>query len=618
MAAGNIPYLKEQVSLLPLSPGVYQFVNSDGTVIYVGKAKSLRKRVASYFIENHQIAKVRVMVKNIAEIRHIVVYSEADALLLENNLIKTLQPRYNSMLKDDKTYPWIAILNEPFPRVISTRRLVRDGSRYFGPYASVTVQKNILELIKGLYQLRTCSLNLSPAAIARGKYSVCLEYHLGNCKGPCVGYQAQEDYDAGIERIAATLGGDLRSTKQWLEKAMGDAAGAMHYEQAERYRQRLLLLDNYASKSVIVSSTVRNVDVFSMLKDIDAVYCNFVRVVGGRIVNSFTAQFSLGVDEDDKTVLTRVIQQMEGLIQGPLAREVLVPLLPEEALFPDVHFMIPQRGDKAKLLEFSERGAKLYRLERMKNLEIKDPSRHTDRIMEAMRRELHMSVEPRHIECFDNSNLQGTHPVASCVVFRDGKPSRKEYRHFNIKTVVGPDDFASMREIIGRRYGRILDEGGELPDLIVVDGGKGQLSSAYAVLQQLGIAGKVTVVGLAKRIEEVFFPNDPEPYYLDRTGEPLKVIMHLRDEAHRFGITFHRQKRSKAFIKSELESIPGLGDVSVAKLLKRFKTVAAIKKAGHDQLAEVVGDSRAQAVIDFYADNDSDSSKDADSVQDAG
>ena len=604
MPAGNIAYLKEQVALLPLSPGVYQFVNSEGTVIYVGKAKSLRKRVSSYFIENHPIAKVRVMVKNIAEIRHIVVYSESDALLLENNLIKTLQPRYNSMLKDDKTYPWIAIVNEPFPRVISTRRFIRDGSRYFGPYASVGVQKNMLELVRGLYQIRTCSLNLSPASIAKGKYSVCLEYHLGNCKGPCVGLQTQQDYDADIERIAATLGGDLRSTKQWLEKAMGDAVAALNFEQAERYRQRLVLLENYASKSVIVSSTVKNVDVFSILKDIDAVYCNFVRVVNGHIVNSFTAQFSLGVDEDDKTMLTRVVQQMEGLIQGPLAKEVLVPFLPEEELFPDVHFMVPRRGDKVKLLDFSERNAKMYRLERMKNLEIKDPSHHTDRIMEAMRRELHMSVEPRHIECFDNSNLQGTYPVASCVVFRDGKPSRKEYRHFNIKTVVGPDDFASMREIIGRRYRRMLDEGSELPDLIIVDGGKGQLSSAYGVLQQLGIADKVAIIGLAKRIEEVFFPNDPEPYYLDRTGEPLKVIMHLRDEAHRFGITFHRQKRSKAFIKSELESIPGLGEVSIAKLFKRFKTVAAIKRASTEELAQVVGEARATAVREFYSRRD--------------
>ncbi len=586
---------------MPLSPGVYQFVNSEGTVIYVGKAKSLRKRVSSYFIENHPIAKVRVMVRNIAEIRHIVVYNEGDALLLENNLIKTLQPRYNSMLKDDKTYPWIAILNEPFPRVVSTRRLVRDGSRYFGPYASVTVQKNMLELIRGLFPVRTCSLNLAPAAIARGKYSVCLEYHIGNCKGPCVGLQPQEDYDAMIDRIAAILRGDLRSTRQWLEKAMREAAAGMRFEQAERYKQRLHLLENYASKSVIVSNTVKDVDVFSIMKDIDAVYCNFVRVVNGHIVNSFTAQFSLGVDEDDKTVLTRVIQQMAELVQGPLAREILVPFLPEEALFPDTRFLVPVRGDKAKLLEFSERSAKMYRLERMKNLEIKDPSRHTDRIMEAMRRELHMSVEPRHIECFDNSNLQGTNPVASCVVFRDGKPSRKEYRHFNIKTVVGADDFASMREIIGRRYRRVLDEGGALPDLIVVDGGKGQLSSAYGVLRELGIADKVAIVGLAKRIEEVFFPGDPEPYYLDRTGEPLKVITHLRDEAHRFGITFHRQKRSKAFIKSELESIPGLGDVSVAKLLKQFKTVAAIKKATREQLAEVVGDSRARAVLDFYA-----------------
>ena len=601
MAAEKRIELKTKVALLPLEPGVYQFVNAEGEVIYVGKAKSLRKRVSSYFLDNKDHApKTRIMVRHIADIRHIVVQSEGDALLLENNLIKNLQPRYNVMLKDDKTYPWIVVRNEPFPRVESTRRMMRDGSRYWGPYSSVTVQKNVLELVHGIYRLRTCSLNLDPAQIERGKYAVCLQYHLGNCLAPCVGKQSLEDYNASIEMIARTLSGDLRATRRYLEQAMHDASGRLDFEEAERYRMRLQLLDNYASKSVIVSNTIGDLDVFAVLRDVDAVYCNFVRIVRGAVVNSFTAQLSLGAEDDERTILTQAIRQVSERIAGQLARNVLVPYMPDTELFDEVKFSVPKRGDKLKLMEFALRSAKLYRAERMKNLEIKDPARHTERVLEAMRCELRMSVLPRHIECFDNSNLQGTHPVASCVVFRDGKPSRKEYRHFNIKTVVGPDDFASMREIIYRRYRRLLDEGAELPDLIVVDGGKGQLSSAYGVLRELGIERSVTIVGLAKRIEEIFYPGDPLPYYLDRTGEPLKVIMHLRDEAHRFGITFHRQKRSKAFIKSELEAIPGVGAGSVEKLLKRFKTISGIRRATPEQLAAIVGKSRAGAIAEHF------------------
>lgn len=593
--------LKEKVAMLPLLPGIYQFVNAEGIVIYVGKAKCLRKRVSSYFAENKDHApRTRIMIRQIADIRHIVVSSESDALLLENNLIKSLQPRYNVMLKDDKTYPWIVIRNEAFPRVESTRQMMRDGSRYWGPYSSGAMQKTVLELLHALYHIRTCSLNLAPDQIAKGKYSVCLQYHIGNCKGPCVGKQSTEEYAHDIEMISRMLAGDMRSPRQYLENEMKEAAAAMNFEAAEHYKNRLQLLDNYVSKSVVVSSSITNLDVFSMLKDVDAVYCNFARIVRGGIVNSFTAQFSLGAEEDDRAILTHAIQQISERISGPLAKEVVVPFLPEESLFEGVRFTVPKRGEKLKLLEFSERNAKIYRMERMKNLEIKDPARHTERVLEAMRRELRMKVLPRHIECFDNSNLQGTHPVASCVVFRDAKPSRKEYRHFNIKTVVGPDDFASMREIIYRRYRRVLDEGAELPDLIVVDGGKGQLSSAYSVLKELGIDTSVTIIGLAKRIEEIYYPNDPVPYYLDRTGEPLKVLMHLRDEAHRFGIAFHRQKRSLAFIKSDLEAIPGLGSVSVANLLKRFKTVSAIKKATAEELAEVVGKARAKTIVEYY------------------
>jgi len=593
--------LKEQAAQLPLDPGIYQFLNAAGEVIYVGKAKSLRRRVASYFMErNDANIKTRIMMRQAVELRHVVTRSEADALLLENNMIKNLQPRYNILLKDDKSYPWIVIRNEPFPRVLSTRRLVRDESRYFGPYASVVMQKGVLEMLHGVFQFRSCNLNLASEQISKGKYSLCLQYHMGNCKGPCIGKQSEEEYAEAVSMAASILGGNLRSARQYLERRMHEAAETLNFEEAERYKIRLQLLEHYQSKSVIVSSTLTNLDAASMILDEGVAYVNLVRIVQGAVVNSFTAEFSLGAETDQTAIFTHALQQISEAIAGPLAEEMVVAVLPEQEAFPDVKFTVPQRGDKMKLLEFSQQGARLYRLEKMKNLEIKEPERHAQRIMEAMQRELRLSVPPRHIECFDNSNLQGTNPVASCVVFRDGKPSRKEYRHFNVMTVVGPDDFASMREIVGRRYRRLLDEGAELPDLIVVDGGKGQLSSAHGVLKELGIDDRIPIIGLAKRIEEVFFPDDSEPYYLDRKGEPLRVIMHLRDEAHRFGITFHRQKRSLAFIRSELESIPGVGAASVTKMLNLFKTVSAIKKASLDELAGVVGHSRAEAIRKYF------------------
>lgn len=595
--------LRQQVALLPLSPGVYQFLDRSGTVIYVGKAKSLRKRVSSYFLQSKDHSpKVRVMVGQIAQIRHIVVDSEADALLLENSLIKTLQPRYNVLLKDDKTYPWIVVRREHFPRVQSTRQLTRDGSQYFGPYSSVTMQHSVLEFIREVVPLRTCKLNLAPEAIAKGNYSVCLQYHLGNCKGPCVGAQSEEDYDRSIGMVVSVLKGDLRPVRAYLEAEMAKASAELKFEAAQRYKARLDALDNYAGKSVIVSARIVDVDVFSLLVDGDAAYCNFVRIRHGSIVGVYTVKLALGVETDEPSMLTLAIQHIvEHIAGGELAREVIVPFLPSATmLFEGVTFTVPKRGEKLDLLSFSQRSARIYRAEQLKNLEIKNPERHTDRLMEAMRHELHLDRQPRHIECFDNSNLQGTNPVASCVVFRDGKPSRKEYRHYNVKTVVGADDFASMREIVGRRYRRLLEEGAELPDLVVVDGGKGQLSSAYAVLCELGIADRVPIVGLAKRIEEVFYPNDPMPYYLSRTGEPLKVICHLRDEAHRFGITFHRQKRSKNFIQSELEGIEGVGAKTVETLLRHFRTVARIRAANFEELAALVGAARARRVYDFF------------------
>ena len=598
-------HIKEQVAALPHSPGVYQFVDRNGVIIYVGKAKDLRKRVSSYFVENRDhSAKVIVLVKQIVDIRHIVVDSEQDALLLENSLIKSLQPRYNILLKDDKTYPWIVIRREPFPRVQSTRQLVRDGSQYFGPYGSISTQRSVLEFIRDVVPLRTCKLNLSAESIRRGKHTVCLQYHLGNCKAPCIGRESEEEYAESIALVQSILKGDLRPVRKWLEEEMMRAASELKFETAERYKQRLKSLDDYQSRSVIVSSKIVDSDVFSLLKDDDVVYCNFLSIRHGSIVAVQTIRMTPGVEATDEELLSRAIQHIVSTLSVELAREVIVPIIPSAAiLFDGITFTTPKRGEKVDLLEFSMRSARIYRAELMKNLEIKNPERHTERLMRTMQRELHLDREPRHIECFDNSNLQGTNPVASCVVFRNGKPSRKEYRHFNIKSVEGPDDFASMREIIYRRYSRLLSEGAELPDLIIVDGGKGQLSSAYAILKELGIEKRVPIVGLAKRLEEVFYPGDPEPYYLTRTGEPLKVVCHIRDEAHRFGITFHRHKRTKSFIDSELSHIPGIGDKSLTALLRRFRTVNAVRNATLKELSEVVGESRAKAIKSYFDDN---------------
>ena len=596
--------LKEQVALLPLEPGVYQFLDRTGTVIYVGKAKSLRKRVSSYFMQNKEHPpKVRVLVRQIVEIRHIVVDSETDALLLENSLIKELQPRYNILLKDEKTYPWIVVRRENFPRIQSTRQLQRDGSQYFGPYSSVTMQHSILEFIREVIPLRTCSLNLAPEAIARGRYTVCLQYHLGNCKGPCIGAQSAEEYRQLLDMAVSVLKGDLRPVRAYLEGEMRRAAEALQFETAQRYKSRLAALENYSARSVIVSARIVDVDVFSLVEDDDAAYCNFLRIRNGSITAVSTVRLTPGVDTDRAQMLTLAIQHVvEQIAGGELAREVIVPFLPSATmLFDGVTFTVPRRGEKLDLLAFSERSARIYRAEQLKNMEIKNPERHTERLMNAMQKELRLPRQPRHIECFDNSNLQGTNPVASCVVFRDGRPSRKEYRHFNIKTVVGADDFASMREIVFRRYTRLMAEGQELPDLVIVDGGKGQLSNAYAVLCELGLEKQVPIVGLAKRLEEIYYPGDPMPYYLSRTGEPLKVVCHIRDEAHRFGITFHRQKRSNDFLRSELKGIAGIGPRTVETLLGHFRTVARIRNASDEELIELIGAARTQRLRKHFA-----------------
>lgn len=595
--------IKEQVAELPLAPGVYQFLNRDGRVIYVGKAKSLRKRVSSYFVASKEhSAKVTVLVRQVAKINHIVVGSESDALLLENSLIKELQPKYNILLKDDKSYPWIVLTKEHFPRVLSTRRLVRDGSQYFGPYSSISMQRSILEFIKDVVQLRSCKLRLTEEGVAAGKYTLCMQYHMGNCAAPCAGHESRERYMEQVEMAISVLKGDLRPVRKYLTDQMLASADLLKFELAQRYKMRLEALENYSHKSVIVSAKIEDVDIFSLLEDDhDTAYCNFVRIRHGSIVGVYTVQLTRGVNEESSELFAYAIEQILERTEQSLAREVILPEIPApRSIFDGITFTVPKRGEKLELLEFSRKSAKIYRGEQLKRLEIHNPDRHTDRLMEAMQRELRLDREPRHIECFDNSNHQGTNPVASCVVFRDGKPARKEYRHFNIKTVVGADDFASMREIVKRRYSRLLEEGQALPDLVVVDGGKGQLSSAYSVLQELGIENQLPIVGLAKRIEEVFYPNDPMPYYLSKTGEPLKVICHIRNEAHRFGITFHRLKRSKSFIHSELEDIKGLGQKSVIALLKRFGSVAKVRAASTEDIASEIGAARAKKVEEHF------------------
>ncbi|MCH5334231.1 MAG: excinuclease ABC subunit C [Alistipes sp.] len=596
---------REQAAALPTSPGVYRFLDRTGTVIYVGKAKNLRRRVSSYFVNSREhSAKVRVMVRRIAEVRHIVVDSETDALLLENSLIKSLQPHYNILLKDDKTYPWIAVRRENFPRIHSTRRLERDGSQYFGPYGSVAMQHTVLEFIREVIPLRTCNLNLSPEAIARGRYGVCLQYHIGNCKGPCVGAQTAEDYASLVEMAVSVLRGDLRPVKRYLEGEMARAAADLRFEAAQRYKMRLAALENYHSRSVIVSAKIVDVDVFSLLPDDDVVYCNYVRIRHGSIVGVHTVRLTAGVDSSEEQTLTLAIQYiMDSMADSRLAREVIVPCVPSAAmLFDGVTFTVPQRGEKADLLEFSRKSARIYRAEQMKNLEIRNPERHTERLMETMRRELGLDRQPRHIECFDNSNLQGADPVASCVVFRNGKPSRKEYRHFNIKTVEGPDDYASMREIVYRRYSRLVAEGQELPDLIIADGGKGQMGVIHEVLEHLGL--DIPIAGLAKdsrhKTTELYTGYPPLLVGLRATSPLFHLLSHIQEEVHRFAISFHRQKRSKSFIQSELEKIDGIGAKSIGALLKRFRSVAGIKSASTEALAEVVGPARAQRIRSFF------------------
>ena len=587
--------LDVQISSLPDSPGVYQYYDSDSLLLYVGKAKNLKKRVASYFTKNQHSGKTRVMISKITEIRHIVVNTESDALLLENNLIKEHQPRYNVLLRDDKSYPWICIKKEPFPRVFPTRRLIKNGSEYFGPYTSMKTVRTLLDLIKSVYPLRTCNYDLSEEKIAAGKYKRCLEFHLGNCLGPCEGLQSVEDYDRQIEDIRQIIKGNFGSSLQYFKQEMKAAASALAFEKAQRIKEKLDILQNYQARSTVVNPKISHVDVFTILTDATHAYVNFLQLAHGLIVRSHTLEIKKQLDEEESELLRLALVELRQRF-GSASREVYLPFPLE--LGDEIKVTIPKLGDKKKLLDLSFRNAQHFRMEKFKQMKIVDPDRHVKRLMNQMKEDLRLSEAPTHIECFDNSNIQGTHPVAACVVFRNGKPSKKEYRHFNIKTVKGPDDFASMEEVVFRRYRRLIQEGEDLPQLIVIDGGKGQLSSALKSLDILGLRGKVAIIGIAKRLEEIYFPNDSIPLYLDKKSETLKIIQQLRNEAHRFGITFHRQKRNKATIGSTLEQIDGVGKVTAEELIKKFKSVKRVKEASLEELVEVVGKSKAQKVYD--------------------
>jgi len=590
-----------QLKTLPNAPGVYQYFDADGTIIYVGKAKNLKKRVSSYFTKTHDSGKTRVLVRKIASIKHIVVATETDALLLENNLIKKHKPRYNVLLKDDKSYPWICIKNERFPRIFSTRRVIKDGSQYFGPYTSMKTVSTLLDLIKGLYQLRTCNYDLASEKIAADKYKVCLEYHLGNCLGPCEGLETEAHYQENIVAIKEILKGNFKDSIGVFREQMQVFAQNMQFEEAQKIKEKLEVLENYQAKSTIINPRISNVDVFSIVSDDSYGYINFLQISYGSIIRSHTLEIKKKLDESDKALLELAIIEIRQRFNSN-SKEIYVPF--NVNIGNEVKVTVPQLGDKKHILDLSIRNAKYYRMERFKQVKITDPDRHVKRIMAQMKTDLRLSVEPRHIECFDNSNIQGTNPVAACVVFRNGKPSKKEYRNFNIKTVEGPDDFASMEEVVYRRYKRLLDENEPLPQLIIIDGGKGQLSSALKSLEALDLRGKIAIIGIAKRLEELFYPGDSVPLYLDKKSETLKIIQQLRNEAHRFGIEHHRNKRSKAALNTEMETIPGIGEKTIVDLLKVFKSAKRVANAKLDELEAVIGVSRAEKIYNYYHKNE--------------
>lgn len=584
---------------LPGDPGVYQYFDNEGKLMYVGKAKNLKKRVLSYFKKDlSATGKLKVLVKKIADIRFIIVKNETDALLLENNLIKEYQPRYNVMLKDDKTYPWICIKNEDFPRVFPTRQLIKDGSVYFGPYASVRMMNTLLELIRQLYPLRNCQLLLTDKNIRNNKFRICLEYHIGNCKGPCEGRQSAEEYNQNIDQIKEIIQGNISSILARTRTMMFSYAEAMEFEKAHMVKEKLDILEKYQSKSTIVNPEINNVDIFSFIDDQEAAYVNFLKVAHGAVIQSHTVELQKKLDETADELLLYAITELRDRFRTN-APEIIVPFDLSIHL-PGIKYTIPKRGDKKQLLELSERNAKYYRTEKEKQKELVDPEHHTKRIMAKMMKDLRMSEEPAYIECFDNSNIQGAFPVSAMVVFRNGRPSKKEYRHFNIKTVEGPDDYASMEEVINRRYGRLKAENSPLPQLIIIDGGKGQLNAALKALEKSGLKGQITMIGIAKKLEEIYYPGDSIPIYLDKKSETLKIIQHIRDEAHRFGITHHRAKREKDLVKSELTEIDGIGFSTAQLLLRKFKSVKNISRASHEEITAVAGKSKGEIVFRHF------------------
>lgn len=593
----SLPALELQIKTLPEAPGVYQYYDKDGHILYVGKAINLKKRVASYFNKNHDTARLNVLVRKIASIKHIVVETEMDALLLENSLIKNLQPRYNILLKDDKTYPWICIKKEHFPRVFTTRTVIKDGSEYFGPYTSGKILTALMNLIKELYPLRTCAYDLSPANIKADKYKVCLEFHIGNCLGPCEGLETEEEYLRKINSIRGILKGEFKENLKEFKELMMKYASEMKFEEAQKIKEKIDILENFQSKSMVVNPKISNVDVFSIISDESSAYINMLQIKDGSIIRSHTMEIKKKLNESDEELLTLAIIEIRERFHLQ-SRELILPF--PIALGSNFKMTIPKLGDKKQLLDLSIRNAKYYRMDQLKQMKIVDPDRHTNRIMLQMKKDLRLPVEPRHIECFDNSNIQGTTPVAACVVFKDGKPSKKDYRHFNIKTVEGPDDFASMEEVVYRRYRRMIEEDEKLPDLIVIDGGKGQLGAALKSLDLLGIRGKVSIIGIAKRLEEIFYPGDSIPMYLDKKSETLRIIQHIRNEAHRFGITFHRNKRSKNAIQSTLTKIPGIGEKTMEKLMLEFKSVKRLSEAQEDAIVKIIGKSKAEKVISYF------------------
>ncbi|KPL17572.1 MAG: excinuclease ABC subunit C [Bacteroides sp. SM23_62] len=595
-------YLKLVIEVLPNKPGVYQYFDKNGNYLYIGKARDLKKRVSSYFTRsNKDNYKMKVLVSKIASIKHIVVSTESDALLLENNLVKKHQPRYNVMLKDDKTFPWICIKNERFPRVFYTRNLIQDGSVYYGPYTSVVMVKTLIELIRQLYPLRTCKLNLDREHIESGKYKVCLEYHMGNCKAPCINMIKQEDYNEYIKQVHQILKGNIRQVSMQLKKLMKIYSAEYRFEDAQLIKSKIEILDKYRSKSTIVNQRINNLDVFSIVEEENFAFVNYLKIVSGAIVQAHTVELKKKLDETNVDLLSLAIIDIRQKIKSD-AREIIVPLRIELPLG-NIRFVVPVKGDKKHLLELSERNAKHYQLERKKKAAQSKTENKTARVLETMKKDLRLKVPPKHIECFDNSNLQGTDPVAACVVFRDAKPSKKEYRHYHVKTVRGPDDFASMEEIIFRRYRRLLDENQALPQLVVIDGGKGQLNAAVKSLEKLNLHGKMAIIGVAKRLEELYYPGDKVPLYIDKNSETLKIIQQLRNEAHRFGIAFHREVRSRSMINSELDSIKGIGEQTKQRLLLHFNSVDGIRNAGFESLKEIIGLGKATILINYFKKN---------------